>query len=87
MVGLGIPGACNSVPYGTEQNCFRFATELKVCRTPMALHSGGGEKGLRGRAGVAFPNQRLQPQQRLLDLSIHLPGLRPYIHLLCAVTL
>lgn len=58
MVGLDILRACNSVPYGTEQNCFQSATELKVCRTPVALHSGGGEKGLRGRSGVALPNQR-----------------------------
>lgn len=49
MVGLDILGACNSAPYGTEQNCFQSATELKVCRTPVALHSGGGkvlEEGL-----------------------------------------
>lgn len=87
MVRLDILGACNSVPYGTEQNRFQFATELKECRTLVALHSGGGEKGLRGRGGVALPNQRLQPQQKLLPLSIHPPGLRPYIHPLCAVPL
>lgn len=87
MFGLDILGACNAMPYGTEQNCFQFATELKALKIPVALHFGGEEKGLGGRAGMALPNRRPQPQQKLLNLSTYPPGLRPYIHPLCALPL
>ena len=53
---LDIPGAYSFAPYGTEQSCFQFALELKVCKIPVALNFGRVEKGLRRTAGMALPN-------------------------------